>query len=83
MVRIRIIGDRDRAVLLAGATRRGGEGYQLLFTAPAEVVEAARAVNPAITPIGEVVAGKPQVTVLDENGKQVEPGTIGFEHFST
>ncbi len=61
----------------------GGEGYQLLFTASAEVVEAARAAYPAITPIGKVVAGEPQVTVLDENDEQVKPGITGFEHFST
>jgi thiamine-monophosphate kinase len=59
----------------------GGEGYQLLFAAPAKVVEVARTMNPAITPIGEIVAGEPQVTVLDKNGEQVKPSSAGHDHF--
>ena len=59
----------------------GGEGYQLLFTAPAEVVEAALAMNPAITPIGEIVAGEPQVTVLDKNGSPLTTLMSGHDHF--
>jgi thiamine-monophosphate kinase len=59
----------------------GGEGYQLLFTAPSEVVRAARRADPSITVIGEIAAGTPQVAVLDENGSPLKSLVSGFEHF--
>lgn len=59
----------------------GGEGYQLLFTAPIYVVEAARAADPSITVIGEVLAGSPQVTVLDKDGSPVTTTVRGHDHF--
>ena len=59
----------------------GGEGYQLLFTAPAEVVDAARSTDPSIVAIGEIAAGPPRVTVLDDTGTPIEAGVAGFDHF--
>jgi thiamine-monophosphate kinase len=59
----------------------GGEGYHLLFTAPAEVVEASQTADPSIRAIGEITDGPPQVTVLDDTGTPIETGVAGFDHF--
>ncbi len=59
----------------------GGEGYQLLFTAPASVVQAAQRTDPAIVAIGEIAAGPSQVTVLDDTGTPIKTDVAGFDHF--
>ena len=59
----------------------GGEGYQLIFTAPGELVERARGFDPSIVVIGEVVEGPAKVTVVDEDGATYEPASSGFDHF--
>jgi len=60
----------------------GGEDYELLFTAPAEIVEQVRmkAAVP-VTVIGEITSGMPGVTVLDEKGGPMYFGRGGWEHF--
>lgn len=58
----------------------GGEGYQLLFTAPRELVHAARKVDPDIVSIGEVQDDQREVSVVAEDGSMVE-GRSGFDHF--
>ena len=59
----------------------GGEGYQLLFTAPAPVVQAAQRADPSIVAIGEIAAGPPQVTVLDNTGEPIKTPPKGHDHF--
>jgi len=64
----------------------GGEDYELLVTAPKEVIEAARAHlgSVSLTVIGEVEKGLPgKVTLVDETGKEIEPEKGGWEHFGS
>jgi len=70
----------ERALELALS---GGEDYELLFTAGAEVINRVkRAASCPITPIGKIVAGK-GVTVVDSRGKPFNLGKRGWEHFKT
>jgi len=71
----------DRALELALS---GGEDYELLFTARAEVIDRVKrkAVSP-ITVIGDIVAGNKGVTVVDSQGKPVSLTKRGWEHFIT
>ena len=70
----------DRALELALS---GGEDYELLFTASAEVVNKVRtAASCPVTVIGEVVSdmvGK--ITVVDREGNPVNLPREGWEHF--
>ena len=61
----------------------GGEEYELLFTAPREVLEGLVTRLPSgATVIGEVLAGSPgQVTVLDKEGQALDLATAGWDHF--
>ncbi len=59
----------------------GGEGYQLLFTAPEGLIDTAREVDPDIVSIGEVLDGQLGVSVVDEDGSRIE-GRSGFDHFA-
>ena len=59
----------------------GGEGYQLLFTAPRELVDGVRRVDPDIASVGEVIDGQHQVSVVAEYGSTIE-GRSGFDHFA-
>ncbi len=64
----------------------GGEDYELLFTAPGMVIEKVRArgdpLSIPLTIIGEITGGRPgKVTLLDENGREVEWEKPGWEHF--
>jgi thiamine-monophosphate kinase len=62
----------------------GGDDYELAFTAPAakraEVESAARSADVAVTRIGRIVAGAPEVQVL-AGGKKLEAARCGFDHF--
>jgi thiamine-monophosphate kinase len=72
----------DRATELALS---GGEDYELLFSAGAEIIDriAAEAGLP-ITIIGEIVAGPPgDITLVDRDGKSHKPHQAGWEHFAT
>jgi thiamine-monophosphate kinase len=61
----------------------GGEDYELLFTAEAEVLDKVKQVASCpITVIGKIVAGK-GVTVVDRRGKPIKLGKAGWEHFSS
>jgi thiamine-monophosphate kinase len=72
-------GFGDKALELALA---GGEDYELLFTAKAEVInKVKKAASCPVTVIGEITAGK-GVTVVDGKGKPPELGRAGWEHFS-
>jgi thiamine-monophosphate kinase len=71
----------ERALELALS---GGEDYELLFTARAEVVDRVRrkAACP-ITVIGEIVAGREGVIIVDKEGNRVNLARRGWEHFIT
>ena len=62
----------------------GGDDYELAFTAPAakrgEVEGAGRAAGVAVTRIGRIVAGAPEVRVL-KGGKPLAAPRRGFDHF--
>ncbi len=71
----------ERALELALS---GGEDYELLFTARAEVIDRVkRAASCPITAIGEIVAGKEGVTLVDSQGNPFNLGKAGWEHFTT
>ena len=62
----------------------GGEDYQLLFTAPTELMQQAlRALPPSPAVIGEVVDGEAgQVTVIDsDTGEKIAVNHDGWDHF--
>lgn len=63
----------------------GGDDYELVFTAAADrraAVEAAgRAANVAVTRIGRILAGVPDVRLLDRAGKPLRVEQPGFDHF--
>ncbi len=65
----------------------GGDDYELCFTAPVSARNAVEAAGSAsgtnVTRIGTMIASEAAtVTVLDENGRNVTPTKIGFDHFS-
>ena len=70
----------DRALELALS---GGEDYELLFTASAEVIDkTSRAAKCPITVIGDMVANKEnRVALFDRQGNPFELSEGGWEHF--
>jgi thiamine-monophosphate kinase len=69
----------DRALELA---LTGGEDYELLFTAGAEIMEKVKqAATCPVTVIGEITTGQ-GVTVVDRQGKPLKLSKAGWEHFS-
>jgi thiamine-monophosphate kinase len=70
----------DKALELALS---GGEDYELLFTAGAEIISKVQeATSCPITVIGEVVADKVgEVTMVDRKGNPFQPDKTGWEHF--
>ena len=67
---------------------RGGDDYELLFTAPAEAADRLRAIGTAcglvLTPVGQIVAGTGVVLV----GERADGGSVeqpiayqGYDHF--
>jgi thiamine-monophosphate kinase len=61
----------------------GGEDYELLFTAPDEVMNKIGAEIPyPVTVIGEVVAKPKRVKIIDEHGNEIKLEKEGWEHFS-
>ena len=61
----------------------GGEDYELLFTAPPDVME--RAIASLDTPahvIGTATEGPPSVTALDAGGREFRPSAGGWDHFA-
>jgi thiamine-monophosphate kinase len=62
----------------------GGEDYELLFTARAEVMERVkRKAACPITVVGEILAGDKGVTLVDSQGNPVNLVRRGWEHFIT
>jgi len=72
----------DRALELALS---GGEDYELLFTASAEVIDKVRMVAACpITVIGEIIAGKlGEIALVDSKGNPFNLHKAGWEHFAT
>ena len=62
----------------------GGEDYVLLFTAPADIMDAALLALPeGATVVGEITDGdQGVVTILDESGAPVPPAGAGWDHFA-
>ena len=61
----------------------GGEDYELLFTAPPDVLESAsRDIEIPVHTIGEVVEGPPLVTVMDPGGHKLDLAAGGWDHFA-
>jgi thiamine-monophosphate kinase len=59
----------------------GGEDYELLFTASAEIVDKVKkAASGPVTAIGEITAGE-GVTLVDKEGNPFELKKAGWEHF--
>jgi thiamine-monophosphate kinase len=68
----------ERALELALS---GGEDYELLFTASAEIVDKVKkAASCPVTAIGEITAGK-GVTLVDKEGNPFKLAKAGWEHF--
>lgn len=74
----------DEALALA---LTGGEDYELIFTAPLEMIQnvgARCAVPLPITVIGEIEEGDPgKVILLDKDGKEAELTKGGWDHFNS
>jgi len=73
------------AALADACVLAGGDDYELVFTAPpdraGEVEAAGRAAGVAVTRIGRMVAGAPEVRVRDRTGRRIEVSRRGFDHF--
>jgi thiamine-monophosphate kinase len=63
----------------------GGEDFELLFTASAEIIDrVGTAVSCPVTIIGEITDEKEGgVTLVDSEGNMVSPNSTGWEHFKT
>jgi thiamine-monophosphate kinase len=63
----------------------GGDDYELVFTADpqkrAAVEAAGRTAGVAVTRIGRIVAGGPEIRMLDAAGKPLHVERLGFDHF--
>ena len=60
----------------------GGEDYELLFSAPAEVVDSvAQGLAVPTTVIGETIAEPRQVSLLDRDGQPMRDVAGGWDHF--
>jgi thiamine-monophosphate kinase len=79
---LRLCGD---AALADESLLAGGDDYELVFTAGPDkrgAVEAAgQAAGVAVTRIGRIVAGAPEVRLLDPAGKPLRVERLGFDHF--
>ena len=61
----------------------GGEDYELLFTAPPDVLESVvQALDVPVHVIGKVVEGPPSVRVLDAAGRELNFAAGGWDHFT-
>jgi thiamine-monophosphate kinase len=65
----------------------GGDDYELLFTAApahrAEIAALATGLGLPLTRIGAIVPGPPRARVLRADGREVDPGRGGFDHFAS
>ncbi|MDP3064461.1 MAG: thiamine-phosphate kinase [Chloroflexota bacterium] len=63
----------------------GGEDYELLFTAPAQVMSGLdKGLGCPVTVVGDVLSGEPgRVTVVDSASKEIAWDKGGWQHFAT
>ena len=62
----------------------GGEDYELIFTAPAEIMElVASNKNYKFTVIGKITDSAQNITIKDENGNDYVPKAKGWDHFNS
>ena len=60
----------------------GGEDYELLFTAPAEIMDiAVRAMDAPISIVGEIHPAPTGVIVVDDSDSPISVATGGWDHF--
>jgi len=72
------LGDQTLKLALAG-----GEDYELLFTASSEVITRVKqAIACPVTIIGEIVAGKAEIALIDSRGRPFDLGKTGWDHFA-
>jgi len=72
----RSFGDAALGLALAG-----GEGYELLFTAPGKIIDKVKRELPCpVTVVGEITTGT-GVKVIDEKGLDVKMKNRGWDHF--
>ncbi len=65
-----------------GMALTGGEDYELALVAPRAVIESLIDAGAGLTEVGEVVSyDGPRVAVVDETGREVDPGAGGWDHF--
>ena len=66
-----------------GLALSGGEDYELLFTAPLEVINSVKdAESCPVTVIGEIIGDNAgEVLVLDDNGRRISLESCGWNHF--
>jgi len=70
----------EQALKLALA---GGEDYELLFTASSEIMaKVKKSLACPVTVIGEIVAGKAEIALVDSQGRPFELGKTGWNHFA-
>jgi len=61
----------------------GGEDYELLFTASNEIMARVKqAIACPVTVIGEIVAGKAEIALIDSRGRPFDLGKTGWDHFA-
>ncbi|MGD0915379.1 MAG: thiamine-phosphate kinase [Thermodesulfobacteriota bacterium] len=64
---------------------RGGEDYELLFTAPPEtrrrIPSLAHSLGTSITCIGEILPQKQGLRIIRKDGEEYSPTRLGYEHF--
>ena len=62
----------------------GGEDYELIFTAPAEIMELVTSnKNYKFTVIGKITNSAQNITIKDENGNDYVPKAKGWDHFNS
>lgn len=71
----------DQALKLALA---GGEDYEMLFTASSELMaKVKKSLACPVTIIGEIVAGKAEIALIDSQERPFDMGRTGWEHFAS
>jgi thiamine-monophosphate kinase len=69
----------SRALELALA---GGEDYELLFTAPNEMMKKVNAAGCPVHIIGEITGEPGKIALVDKDGKLLELSRTGWDHFA-
>ncbi|MBN2075655.1 MAG: thiamine-phosphate kinase [Dehalococcoidales bacterium] len=67
-----------------GLALSGGEDYELLFTAPLEIITRVKdTISCPVTVIGEIIGeNEGEVLVIDDKGNRLSPESTGWQHFN-